>query len=414
MNIIYLHQYFSTPDGSAMIRSYAMARKLIERGHNVTMFCGSYDAGHTGLEGAFYRGKREGMVDGIHVIEFNLPYSNSDSFFKRIKSFIHFTVRSVHLSLTYQYDLLFATTTPLTVGIPGIFARWLKHKPFVFEVRDLWPDLIQGLGMVKSQEMGVIKHTVIMKLITFLAWASYHSAHRLIGLSPGIVNGIVRLGVRPQDITMIPNGCDLQIFADKSQPWRPIGIRRSDFIAVFAGTHGIANGLDAVLDVAAILKKRGRDDIKIVLIGRGKQKPALEARAFEEGLENIIFHPPVSKQILAGLMADADIGLQILVNIPEFYYGTSPNKFFDYIAAGLPVLNNYPGWLADMVKKYNCGFVVPPNNEEAFADTLEEAASSREILKEMSKNARRLAETEFSREKLSDHFVNWLERAVKA
>ncbi|QTR46415.1 glycosyltransferase family 4 protein [Thiothrix litoralis] len=404
MKVLYFHQHFSTPKGATGIRSYAMAKKLVATGHEVTMVCGSYGGGNTGLPQSFVHGRREGIVDGIHIIEFNLAYSNQDSFLKRTWLFVKFALKSIGIAFTHQYDVLFATTTPLTAGIPGIFARWLRGKPFVFEVRDLWPEL--------PREMGVIKNPIVLWLMGILEWLSYRSAHKLIGLSPGIVDGIARLGVKRENIAMIPNGCDLQIFADKSQTWRPHGVSASDLMAVFTGTHGMANGLDSVLDAAAILKQRGRNDIKLVLIGQGKLKPTLQARAQAEGLDNIVFHPPVDKQKLAGLMASTDVGLQILSNIPAFYYGTSPNKFFDYIAAGLPVLNNYPGWLANMITEYQCGFTVPPDNSETFADALENAAAQRDFLKIMGANARQLAETQFDREQVSAQFVDWLEQSA--
>ncbi len=405
MKILYFHQHFSTPEGSTGIRSYAMAKKLLECGHDVTIVCGSYKGGNTGLEGEFIRGKREGNVHGIHVIEFNIAYSNADSFLKRAGLFMLFALRSVGIALGRQYDVLFATTTPLTAGIPGIVARWLRGKAFVFEVRDLWPEL--------PREMGVITNPVTLKLMEWLEWTSYRSAHRLVGLSPGIVDGIARCGVKRDKIAMIPNGCDLGIFSDKSQPWRPEGVASTDLMAVFTGTHGIANGLDAVLDAAAVLKQRKIDGIKIVLIGQGKLKPVLQERAREEGLDNVIFHDAVNKSRLSGLMADTDIGLQILANVPAFYYGTSPNKFFDYIAAGLPVLNNYPGWLAEMIENNHCGFSVLPDSADSFADALEQAEGDRKRLHQMGLNARKLAETQFNREHLSQKFVNWIEGVMR-
>ncbi|MNQ97760.1 putative glycosyl transferase [compost metagenome] len=186
-------------------------------------------------------------------------------------------------------------------------------------------------------------------------------------------------------------------------------MQATDLMAVFAGTHGLANGLDAVLDAAAELKRRGRNDIKLLLIGQGKLKPGLQARAKCDGLTNVVFHDPVNKARLAGLMAATDLGLQILANVPAFYYGTSPNKFFDYIAAGLPVLNNYPGWLAEMIGEHRCGFAVPPDDPVAFADALEVAADDRSALKAMGNHGRALAEKEFSRTLLADRWVDWIE-----
>ncbi len=167
-------------------------------------------------------------------------------------------------------------------------------------------------------------------------------------------------------------------------------------MAVFTGTHGVANGLDAVLDAAAVLKRRGNEAVKLVLIGDGALKGKLMQRARDEQLDNVVFHNAVDKERLAGLLAAANVGLQVLADVPEFYYGTSPNKFFDYLAAGLPVLTNYPGWVADLIREYEIGFAVPPNDPDRFAEALERAAGDRAALIAMGKRARSVAETRFN------------------
>jgi glycosyltransferase involved in cell wall biosynthesis len=401
LRILYFHQHFSTPRGATGIRSYEMAQALLRHGHEVTMVCGSYSGSKTGLDTPFRRGRRSGTVDGIRVIEFDLAYSNADGFLKRSWTFAKFALGSIGLTLGEHYDIAFATTTPLTAGIPGIAARWLRRKPFVFEVRDLWPEL--------PRAMGIISNPVVLKLMSMLEWASYRSAHRCVALSPGIAKGIERLGVSGERVALVPNGCDLEIFrAPSIAPWRPDGVRDKDLMAVFSGTHGTANGLDAVLGAARVLKQRGRNDIRLVLIGDGKQKPALMERATRDGLDNVVFHGSVDKARLAGLLASSDLGLQCLANVPAFYYGTSPNKFFDYIAAGLPVLNNYPGWLAGMIEERECGFAVPPDDPLAFAGALERAADDRAALKRMGENAAALAVERFSRAMLAERWVAWV------
>lgn len=406
MRILYFHQYFSTPKGAAGIRSYEMARRLVSAGHDVLMVCGSAERGDTGLTGEFVRGRRRGVIAaGIEVLEFDLGYSNRDSFVKRSVAFCIFALRSMKVALLERADLVFATTTPLTAGLPGIAARWLRGRRFVFEVRDLWPEL--------PKAMGVITNPMVLAMMSALEWCSYRSAHRLVGLSPGIVEGIVRKGVDRELVRLIPNGCDLDIFTSGADPWRPDGVSPSDLMVVFAGAHGQANGLDAVLSAAAELNRRQRDDIKFVLIGEGKLKPMLQQRAATESLTNVIFCPPVSKIRLAGLMAATDMGLQILANVPAFYFGTSPNKFFDYIASGLPVLINYPGWLADIVQSKQCGFVVQPDDAHAFADALCVAAADRAALTAMGERALLLARSDFDRDKLAAEFVSWLEAAAR-
>lgn len=403
MKLLYIHQHFTTPNGSGGIRSYQMARRMIERGHRVTMLCGRGIDGQTGLAGPFDRGIRRGTVDGIDVVEVDLAYSNKDGFLKRAQTFLSFMLRTSRLVLTEEYDVLFATTTPLTVGVPGMLGRWLRGKPFVFEVRDLWPEL--------PRAMGVIRNPLVLGAMGLLEWASYRSAHRLIGLSPGIVDGIAHRGIARERIAAVPNGCDLDIFSSDVPAWQPAGVRDTDLLAIFAGAHGIANGLESVLDAAAVLKRLGRDDIRILLIGNGMRKAALVERAGREELHNVIFLDSVRKTELVGLFKRADVGLQVLANIPAFYYGTSPNKFFDYIAAGLPILNNYPGWLADVIGEVGCGIAVPPESPGTFAEALMTFADDRAATHRMGECARRLAESRFARDCLAQEWAEWVEAA---
>lgn len=405
MRILYFHQYFSTPEGSSGMRSFEFAKALVAKGHCVTMICGRYDGSKTGLEQIpFSFGQRKGIIEGIIVVELFLPYSNSLSFLQRTKLFFQYAIRSVAIVLFGKYDIVFATTTPLTAGIPGIIAKWIRRKPFVFEVRDLWPEL--------PKAMGVIKNPLILSLMSILEWTTYHSSDSLIGLSPGIVEGIVKKGIPQSRVSLIPNGCDSEIFKPVMTKNRTFaGINDSDFVAIFTGTHGVANGLSAVLDAAKVLKSRSRNDIKLLMVGSGKVKPLLQKRALEEGLDNCIFLNPVPKTQIAEITGNCDIGMMVLANVPAFYYGTSPNKFFDYISCGLPILNNYPGWLAEMIKEHNCGIAVTPDKPELFANALIQFADNPKETEIMGKNSLSLA-TKFNRSCLAENFTTIIENTV--
>lgn len=400
MKVLYFHQYFTTPQVGGGIRSYEFARKLIDRGHKVTMVCGG-DASMFNLPSTKKKGVFRGIIDGIDVIQISIPCSNNDSLLKRTKSFLAYAWKGVGIAMNEDYDLLFATSTPLTAGIPGIVQKVFRHKKFVFEVRDLWPELPKALGM---------KNPFALWGMSILEKSSYFFADACIGLSPGIVDGIKKRSQKGKQIIMIPNGCDLNIFKPGDGHFEITGVKDKDTIAVFTGTHGVANGLDAVLDAAKVLKEKGRIDIKLLFVGEGKMKDQLLERKEKEGLDNCIFMNPVSKATLSEIIDTADIGLMILANIPAFYYGTSPNKFFDYISAGLPVLNNYPGWLADMILDNQCGVVVPPDNPEEFANALISLADSAEKRIEYRVNARKLAEKSFDRNNLGNQFVDFLEK----
>jgi|HigsolmetaAR204D_1030405.scaffolds.fasta_scaffold03156_4 Glycosyltransferase len=402
MRILYFHQHFSTRAGAAGTRSYEFARRLVDRGHHVTMVCGSYGVGRTGLDGPFVNGQRRGVVDGIEVIEFELPYANSDSFLKRTATFLRFAARSIKVALAPNYDLVFATSTPLTVAIPGIVARILRRRTFVFEVRDLWPEL--------PRAMGVIRNPVVLAGMSLLEFCAYRLADGCIGLAPGIVEGIRRRAPRTP-VAMISNGSDLSGEGASELPAHLNELLRSldgKLKCIFAGAHGIANGLDAVLDAAVELRHRQRDDIHLIFIGDGMMKPKLMRRAHAEGLHNCTFLDPVPKRALANFLREMDVGLMILADVPAFYNGTSPNKFFDYIAAGIPVLINYPGWLAQLVTEEGCGVVVRPGDPVEFADALERLTDWN-VRRGMGEKARRVAEAKFHRDSLALQFIDFLE-----
>jgi glycosyltransferase involved in cell wall biosynthesis len=402
MRLLYFHQHFSTREGSTGTRSYEFARRLVARGHHVTMVCGSAATGKTGLSGPFANGIRRGRVDGIDVIEVEVPYSNRLGFIRRALAFLRFAFRSTRIALSEPCEVVFATSTPLTAAIPGIAAARLRGRLFVFEVRDLWPEL--------PKAMGVITNPIVLTAMSALEWLAYRSATACVALSPGIAEGIRRRSKPSTPVHIIPNGCDNDLFGGATAaPWRPEQVASTDLLAIFPGAHGIANGLDAVLDAAKVLLKRNRSDIKILLVGDGMMKPHLVQRAKDEGIANVVFLDPVTKTRLAGLMQATDLGLMTLQNVPEFYRGTSPNKFFDFIAAGKPVVNNYPGWLADMISTRHCGLVVPPDDPKAFADALEYASANRDEVLLMGQAAQQLAREEFDRDFLAHRFCNLLE-----
>lgn len=405
MKILYLHQYFTLPTQAGGTRSYEMAQQLIAHGHQVTMICGLEGNAKIDLPQTKNKNICRGMVDGIDVIQISVPYSNNMGMVARTKSFVSFAWQSTRYALKEDYDVLFATSTPLTAGIPGIVMKLFRRKKFIFEVRDLWPELPKALGMTNPVWIGCM---------SILERMSYHLADGCIGLSPGICEGIKKRSQKNKPIAMVPNGCDLDIFKPSLRRDLALeGIESADKVAIFTGAHGIANGLDAVLDAAKEVKAMGRDDIKFAFIGKGGVKDHLVERVKNERIDNCLFYAPIPKVQLAEVVASATVGMMVLKNVPAFYYGTSPNKFFDYIASGLPILNNYPGWLAGMITENKMGEVVEPDNAKAFAEALVRMVDNPSALEEYSKNARAFAEKEFDREKLGRRLVAFFEKVVK-
>jgi glycosyltransferase involved in cell wall biosynthesis len=403
MHLAYIHQHFSTVQGNTGTRSYEMSRRLIQNGHRVTMICGAYDTSDMSATGNEKVATLQ--IDGITVKRINTRYSNKMSFFQRLMAFGQFARAATKVVSKLDADLVFATSTPLSVGLPGMKGARKLGVPFVFEVRDLWPAVPIAIG--------VLKNPLLIWYARCLETRIYKSAARIIALSPGMKDGIVRSGYPAERVTMIPNGCDLELFKPCDEPLNdPRFGAPDDYRLIFTGAHGLANGLDAVLDAAGVLKRRGVKGIRFVFLGKGGQKESLMKRSRAEGLDEIVcWVDSIPKLELARVLPRMDVGMMILKNLEDFYYGTSPNKFFDYIACGLPVLNNYPGWLAGMIAEKQCGRVVPPDDPEAFADAAIWFFEHRDEAWEQGRRARALAEERFAREDLADAFVKVMEEA---
>lgn len=394
MKILYLHQHFSTPLGSTGTRSYEFSKALIKAGHEVTMICGSYWIADSGLKGSYHNGVRKGLVDGINVIQLQLSYSNSDNYLSRTASFLKYSFQGVRYALSLEYDLIFATSTPLTAGIPGIFAKLIRNKKFIFEVRDLWPEL--------PKAMGVIKNPVILKLMDLLETLTYLYSDKCVALAPGIAEGI-KNKFPSKEVTIIPNGSD--DYCLKTVKTNVSG----KLVAAFTGAHGMANGLNSLLDVAQELLAMEESGIEIQFIGDGKLKQGLIARVERDSLTNCRFLDPMPKTDLFDyLNKTVHVGLMVLDNIPAFYNGTSPNKFFDYLSLGLPVINNYPGWLAELIRDSKCGLVVNPGDAKQFAKALVSLKENPSLCAELGSNAMSLSQSKFKRSSLAYKFVQYM------
>jgi glycosyltransferase involved in cell wall biosynthesis len=351
-------------------------------------------------------GWRTELLDGIHVHALPLPYSNKMAIADRLRVFARFAWKSLRKAAQLPGDVVFATSTPLTIAVPGIYAARANRIPLVFEVRDLWPEA--------PRQMGVLKNPALFWPARGLELAAYREASYVVALSPGMRAGVIAAGVAEDRVAMIPNSCDLELFhpgVDGTAARARLGL--GDRLALlYFGTMGPANGLDFVLDGAAELKRRGEQRAVIVLHGDGKTRHHLEARKAAENLDNVIFSDPVGdKSRVAEIVAACDVSMTIYKNLPVLYT-CSPNKMFDALAAGRPVLTNMPGWLGDLVRDNGCGVFVEPDRPSDFADQVQRLLENRHTLPEMGRRARALAEREFSRDTLANQVEGVLHRAV--
>jgi glycosyltransferase involved in cell wall biosynthesis len=358
MRILYLHQHYSGPQGATATRSHAMATALTRQGHHVTMACGRYAGAVTGLVGGYHGGRREGLLRGLRLIEFDIPYDNAMGLAARGAAFARYAAGSARLALAGRWDLVIASSTPLTVALPALLARRLRGTPFLFEIRDPWPELPAAMGGLPR---GVLAG------MGWLADAACRQAGAVVALSEGMAQTALDRGAEPGRVHVVPNGCDLELFGPHIAPWRPAEAAPWEALAVYAGAHGRANGLDQLLDAASLLQARGESRLRLLLVGDGAEKPRLMARAGELGLANVSFLPPMPKRQLAALLAGCQIGLHCLAPVPEFAEWTAPNKLMDYLAAGLPVVSTLSGRAARLLAEGPCGIALPPGDAAAVA-----------------------------------------------
>ena len=394
--VLYIHQHFNSLEGKGSVRSYKNALELIDSGYEVTILTGLFEKGVYKSKGVFTRE----IIDGIKVIRINITYSNEDFYLKRAFNFLLFSILSIYFVMRENYDLLYATSTPITVAIPAIIAKKVRRKKYIFEVRDLWPDL--------PIAMGIIKNSIMIRLLKFLEISAYKNSVTCIGLSPGIIDGIKK-HVPSKECIMIPNGCD---------PHSSFEIKHTNllnskkFNLIYAGTHGVANGLSTLIEACKLIQDNNFGDIHINLIGSGMLKKDLIDQSHKLGLKNISFFDPVSKNEIFHILSSADVGLQVLANYKEFYYGTSPNKFFDYISCGLPVIVNYPGWVNDLLQEYNGGLYAKPDSPDSLASAIIHIYSDEFLCKDLSKGSLELSR-KFQRNFLAKKVVEVVDKALK-
>jgi len=390
MHILYIHQHFATPAGSTGTRSYEFARRWVKAGHKVTLITGHYDIGGLQVTGALYQKQN---IEGINVIIVGSKYSNKQSYLRRVTSFFSFCLLSIYAGLrTKGVDVVYVSSTPLTVGIPAMVIKWAKHIPFVFEVRDQWPEI--------PIELGIITNRILIKILLWLEKTIYKKCSSIVALSPGQADGIRALLTEEKPIMVIPNSCDIDLFRpdiDGSAVRQRMGWG-DKLVLLHTGAMGKVNGLDFIIEAAEGLKDHS--DIILVLIGDGNQKPFLESRLKKLGLTNVEILSSVPKRELPEFYAAADVGLVIIGNYPIIEHNCA-NKFFDSLSAGKPVLLNYSGWQRKILEDNEAGFGCALCNLDEFVEKVLYLDSHRQQAEQMGQNARRAAVEKFNRDQLA-------------
>lgn len=375
-----------------------MARFLRKQGHDVTVIASPVN---------YLTGKSNGrrkwidrQVDenGIVILRAYTYAAWHRSFFHRIITFISFMVSSFFAALSVRkVDFVWGTSPPIFQGITAWLAARLKGALFLFEVRDLWPEF--------AIAMGVLKSPLLIKLSRWLEHFLYSHADKVIVNSPGYLDYVRSRGAR--SVKLIPNGADVDMFrSGRGEEQRKAWGLEGKKIVLYAGAHGISNDLGVVLNAAQILI--GRQDIAFVMVGDGKEKGNLMRQAEEMGLSNVHFEPPVNKKGISDVFAGATVCLAILKPL-EWYKTTYPNKVFDAMAAGKPVLLCIDGVIRELVENTDAGRFAAPGNPEALARVIVQMVDDPAGCEHMGKNGQDLIKREFSRSVITASLLTLLE-----
>ena len=393
MNIIYLHQYFSTPSMSSGTRSYEMARRLVKNGHKVYMLSSIHARSYK--ERKFYSNE-----NGIYVWWLPVKYSNNMSYIRRLFSFMRYCYLAIIQARKIEYDIVFATSTPLTIAIPGIFLSKLKKTPFILEIRDLWPELPIAIGALRSQ--------FSIYLAKLLEKWSYNNSDHIIGLSEDMCQNIEMNGQSRNKISNIPNGCDIDLFNVENKKGDEF---RSKYdwlgknpLVIYTGALGKMNNVIFLVEIANHMKEIN-SDIRFLIIGKGKEEDTIQEYANKFGVlnKNLFFIKEMPKNYLVNIYSAASVCTSLFLPLKEME-ANSANKFFDALAAGKPIMINYRGWQANLIEENNIGIVVSSNNISLAAQELETLITDKKRLLSNGKSARELGLKLFDREKLYKSF----------
>lgn len=389
MHLLLIHQMFGTPSGFGGTRHYELSKYTIEKGDKITVIAGNrrYRSGLKVVDNN--KLINEQYLDGIRILRAYIYPALHKGFIGRVLAFVSFMITSLIASFKVKnVDIVMGTSPQMFQAVTAWFVSTVRRKPFLLEIRDLWPEF--------AIDMGILKNPVLIFFGRKLEGFLYSQATHILVNSPAYRDYIIGKGYSPEKVTLIPNGVDPELFDPRADG---NGFRKQfdldgKFIVTYAGALSTANDIPAIINAANILREN--DDIRFLLIGDGKDQQKLERMVRSLGLENVVFTGAFPKLRMPEILAASDACIATLQNIPAFKT-TYPNKVFDYMAAGRPTVLAIDGVIRDVIEKANGGIYAQPGSAGDIADAILKLSTDRNYAREMGANARQYVEKEFNR-----------------
>lgn len=382
-------------------RSYEMAKRMADSGHEVHMIS-------SWREPSTHEGWRVECVDGITVHWISVPYKNAMNFWERVRAFLKYAMSAGKRAADLGGDIVFATSTPLTIALPAVYASRKLRVPMVFEVRDLWPELPIAIGAIKNPSLKLASR--------WLERFAYSNSSDIIALSPGMAEGVIATGYPEDRVEVIPNGCDNDLFKpnlERAKAFRDQHPELGDGpIVLYAGTFGKINGVSFLPELAARLAER-HPSVRFVSIGDGAETRLVCDRAKALGVHGLNYfqYPSKPKEVVIDAFQAATVSISLFVDLPEMWKN-SANKFFDALASGTAVAINYHGWQRDLIEEDDIGIVLGPNIDEA-ATRLGDFLDDIGVIEAKAERAKQTAIKRFDRDFLASKLISVVERAAQ-
>ena len=378
MRIIYIHQYYCRPDQGGAIRSYHLTQGLAKEGIEVEVITAHNDKN--------YKLANDGKVK-VHYLA--VPYSSGFSTIERVHAFYKFYNKALKLiPKLASPDLFFISSTPLSTGWIGTWAKRTMGIPYIFEVRDLWPEA--------PFQVLQIKNPIIKKLLYRMELKIYQEADKIIALSPGVQRYIQQLFPNKM-VELIPNFSDVSFFVPREKTADARNFIKQPLTILYSGAIGKVNGLDQYLDLASEANKLDKN-WRFELMGTGNELKRLKKKATQRQLKNVYFIPFGDKTSVKTQLESADFAYISFLPLSILEH-SSPNKFFDALSMGLPVIVNFKGWVHDLIIKEEIGIVHNPENNSLLIQKLENLEKNPQAIYQMGQRSRKLAETRFDKRK---------------
>ena len=397
MKILFLTHYFPPEVNAPATRTYEHCKEWIKKGHEVTVVTcvPNHPKGKVYPD---YKNKiyQKEIIDGINVVRLWTYVTANEGFIKRTLNYISYMI-AVVFSIPFlpKHDVVISTSPQFFCGLSGFFVKIFRRKPWIIEIRDLWPESIVAVGAIKNKW--------IIKVLEYLEKVVYTQSDHIVPVTDAFKLYMLKKGVPENKITVIKNGVDLSFYVPGSVEKTPEYGKElmNKFVASYVGTHGMAHHLETILEAAEMLKDR--DDVIFLMVGHGAEKDRLLQLKENKNINNVMMLDQQDKRKMPLLWALSDVSL-VLLKKSDLFKTVIPSKIFESMAMKKPIILGVEGEVKGMIEEGECGITIEPENAKELAEAIVILADNKDIYNKYAENGRQYVEAYYDRISLANKF----------